>query len=169
MSNLFSRSVVSNSLWPHELQHARVPYLSLSPAVCSDSSIDSVMPSNYLILCHPFSSCPQSFPVSGSFPMSQLFASGGQSIGASGSVLPMNIQCWFPLGLTGFISLLSEGLSRIFSSTAIWKHQFFGAQPSLYGPTPTFIHDNWKNQSFDYVREGLTMSDLWWQNDVSAF
>ena len=127
--------------------------------------------------CHPtisssvttFSSWLQSFPVSGSLQMSQLFISGGQSIGASGSVLPMNIQCWFPLGLTGLIALLSKGFSRVFSSAAVWKHKFFGAQPSLNGPTPTFIHDYWKNHSFDYVREGLTMSDLWWQSDVSVF
>ena len=75
--------------------------------------IESVMPSNHLILCRPFSSCPQSFPASGSFPMSQLFASGSQSVGVSASVLPMNIQRWFPLGLTGSISLLSKGLSRV--------------------------------------------------------
>ena len=82
----------------------------------------------------PFSSCLQSFPASGSFPMNRLFTSGGQSIGASAStsVLPMSIQCCFPLGLTGFISLLSEGLSRVFSSTTIRKHQFFSAQPSLW-------------------------------------
>ena len=80
-----------------------------------------------------FSSCPQSFPASGSFPMSRLFASGGQNIGASASapVLPMNIQGWFPLGLTGFISLQSKGFSRVFSSTTFWKHQFFSAQLSL--------------------------------------
>ena len=92
--------------------------------------------------CHPtisssaslFSSCPKSFPASGSFPMSRLFTSGGQSIGASAStsVLPMNIQGWFPLGLTGLISLLSRGLSTVLSSTTIWKHQFFGTQPSLW-------------------------------------
>ena len=82
----------------------------------------------------PFSSCLQSFPVSGSFPVSQFFTSGGQSIGASASasVLPMNIQDWFPLGLTSLISLLFKGLSRVFSSTTVWKHQFFGAQPSLW-------------------------------------
>ena len=82
----------------------------------------------------PFSSCPQSFPASGSFPMSQLFTLGGQSIGisASASVLPMNIQGWFPLGLTGWISLLSKGLSRVFSNTTIQKHQSFSAQPSLW-------------------------------------
>ena len=79
----------------------------------------------------PFSSCPQSFPASGSFPMSRLFTSGGQSIGASASVLPMTIQDWFPLGLTGWISLLSKGLARVFSNNTAQKHQFFGAQLSL--------------------------------------
>ena len=79
-----------------------------------------------------FSSCPPPFPALGSFPVRQLFASGGQSIGASVSVLPMSIQGWFPLGLTGFISFLSKGLSRVFSSTAVWKYQFFSAQPSLW-------------------------------------
>ena len=80
----------------------------------------------------PFSSCCQSFPASGSFPMSWHFASGGQSIGASASVLPMKIQGWFPLILTGFISLQTEGLSRVFSSTTVWRYQFFGTQPSLW-------------------------------------
>ena len=95
--------------------------------------IDSVMPSNHLILCRSFS-CPQFPPASGSFPVSQLFKSAGQSIGtsASASVLPMNIQGWFPLGLTGLISLQSKGLSRVFSSTIVQKHQFFGLQPSLW-------------------------------------
>ena len=97
-------------------------------------SIELVMLSNHLA---PFSSCPQSFPASGSFPVSQLFAWGTESIGISASVLPMNIQCWFPLGLTGLIFWLSKGLSRVFSSTTIWKHQFFGAQP--YGPTLTWL------------------------------
>ena len=93
-------------------------------------SIESVVPSNHLI---PFSSCPQSFPASGSFLMSQLFASGGQSIGvsASTSVLPMNTQDWFPLGWTGWISLQSKGLSRVFSNTTVQKHQFFWTQLSL--------------------------------------
>ena len=97
-------------------------------------SIELVMPSNHLILCHPFSSCPQTFPESGSFPMNQLFTSDCQSIGASAlaSVLPMDIQGWFPLGLTGLISLLSKGLSRVFSSNTIQKHQFFITQPSLW-------------------------------------
>ena len=104
-------------------------------AVCSNSC-----PLNQW--CHPaisssvapISSCLQSFPASGSFPMSQLFTSGGQSIvaPASASVLPMNIQSWFPLGLIGLISLLSKWLSRVFSSTTTWNHQFFGAQPSLW-------------------------------------
>ena len=92
-------------------------------------SIELVMPSNHLIL---FSSCLQSFPASGSFPMSWLFASGGQSIGASASVPPMNIQDWSPLGWTSWISLQSKGLSRVFSSTTIQKHQSFSAQPSLW-------------------------------------
>ena len=97
-------------------------------------SIELVMPSNHLFLCSPFSSCLQSFPASGSFLMSRLFASGGQSTGASASasVLPMNSQDWFPLGLTGWISLPSKGLSRVFSSTTIGKHQFFSAQPFLW-------------------------------------
>ena len=96
-------------------------------------SIESVMPSNNLILCCTFFSYLQSFLVSGSFPMSQLFASSGQSIGvsASASVLPMNIQDWFPLGWTGCISLQSEGLSRVFPNTTVQKHQFFSAQLSL--------------------------------------
>ena len=110
------------------------PGLHISLNLLKLTSIESVMPSNYLILCRPFSSCLQSFPVSGSFPMSQLFESGIQSIGASASapVLPMNIQGWFLLGLTDLISLLSRGLSRVFFSTTVWKQQFFGAQPSLW-------------------------------------
>jgi len=96
----------------------------------------------------PFSSCLQSFPTSGSFQMSQLCTLGDQSIGVSASVLPMNIQDWFPLGWTGWISLLSKGLSRVFSNTTVQKHQFFGAQ-LLYSPTLTLIHDYWKNHSFN--------------------
>jgi len=97
-------------------------------------SIESVMSSNHLILVVPFSSCPQSLPASGSFPVSQFFTSGGQSIGVSASalVLPMNIQDWFPLGWTGLISLQSKGLSRVFSNTTVQKHQFFGTQFSLW-------------------------------------
>ena len=117
----------------HGLQRDRLPCLSLSPGICSDSHPLSQW--CYLTISSsaaPFSFCLQSFPVWGSFPTSQLFISGGQSTGASASVLPMNIQSWFPLGLTGLISLLSKGLSRIFSSTMIWKHKFFSAHSSLY-------------------------------------
>ena len=125
---------MSDSLLPHGLQHTRLTYPSLTPRVCSNSC-------PLRQWCHPTMSssvthfpCNQSFPESGSFPMSQLFASGGQSNGASASasVLPMNIQGWFPSGLTGVISLQSKGLSRVFSSTTVWKHQFFSAQPSLW-------------------------------------
>ena len=107
---------------------------TISQSLLKLTSIGSVMPSNHLILCHPLFLLPQSFPASESFPRSQLFASGEQSIGASPSalVLPMIIHCWFPLGLTGLISLLSRGLSKVFSSTTIGKHQFFSAQPSLW-------------------------------------
>ena len=129
----FSHSVMSNSLLPRGLQHTRLPCPSLTPRACSNS-LESVMPSNHLILCCPFSYHFQSFPAPGSFPMSQFFTSDGQSIGvsASASVLPMNIQDWFPLGLTGWISLQSKGLSRVFSNTTIQRHQFFGAQLSLW-------------------------------------
>ena len=121
-------------LWPHQLQHVRLPYPSLPPGVCSNSCPLSRW-------CHPtisssvtpFSSCPQSFPASGAFLLSQLFTSGGQSIGASASasVLLMTIQGLFPLELTGLISLQSKELSRVFPSTTVQKHQFFGAQLSL--------------------------------------
>ena len=121
-------------LWPHEAQHTRHPCPSLTPGVYLNSCPLSQQ-------CHPtilpsvvsFSSCPQSFPASGSFQMNQLFAWGGQSIGvsASASVLPMNIQDWFPLVLTDWISLQCKRLSRVFSNTTIQKHQFFSAQLSL--------------------------------------
>ena len=130
----FSRSVMFDSLWPNGLQHTRLPCPSPTPAACSN-----LCPLSWW--CHPtisssvvpFSSCLQSCPASGSFPMSQFFASGGQSIGvsASASVIPMNIQDWSPLGWTGWISLQSKGLSRVFSNTTVQKHQFFGTQPSL--------------------------------------
>ena len=146
----FSHSVMSDSLWPHRLQHARPPCPSPTPGVYPNSCSLSRW-------CHPaisssvvpFSSCLQSFPASGSFSMSLLFVSGGQSIGASASALPMNFQSWFPLGLTGLISLLSKGLSRVFFSVTVQKHQLFSAQ-LLYGPTLTSIHNYWKNHSFDY-------------------
>ena len=140
---------MSDSLWPHELQDARLFCSSLSPGACSNSC-----PLSWW--CHPsisssdtpFSSHLQSFPSSESFPMSGLFASGGQSIGTSASVLPVTIWSWFPLGLTGLISLLSKGLSRVFCSATIQKHQFFGLS-HLYGTTLTSVHDYWKNHSFD--------------------
>ena len=112
--------------------------------------IKSVMPSNHLILCCPLSSCLQSFPASGSFPMSQFFASADQSIGvsASVSVLPMNIQDWFPLGWTGWISLESKGLSRVFSNTTVQKHNS-SALGFLHSPTLTSIRDHWKKHSLD--------------------
>ena len=119
----------------------------------------SVMPSNHLILCHPFSSCLKSFPAWASFQMSQLFPSGGQSIGASASVsvLPMSIQGWFPLRLTGLISVLSKGLSSVFSNTTAWKHQFLGAQPSLWSCL-TSVQDYWKDHSLDHTDLGKVMS-----------
>ena len=139
----FSHSVVSDSLWPHWLQHTRPPCPSSTPRAYWTSC-----PSNQW--CHltisssvvPFSSCLQSFPASGPFQMSQLFTSGGQSIGlsASVSVLPMNIQGWFPLGWTGWMSLQSKGLSRVFSSTTVQKHQFFSFS-FLYSAITTSIHN----------------------------
>ena len=130
----FSCSVVSNSLRPHELQHARPPCPSPTPGVHSNPCPSSQW-CHAIILSSvvPFSSCPQSFPASGSFPVSQLFSLGGQSIGVtdSTSVLPMNTQDWSPLGWTGWISLLPKGPSRVFSNTTVQKHQFFGAQLSL--------------------------------------
>ena len=108
--------------------------LTIPKSLLKFMSIELVMPSNYVIPCSCFSYCSESFSVSGSFPVSQLFASGGQSIGASASALvfPVNVQGWFPLGLTGLISLLSKGLLRLFSSTTVQNLQFFGAQPSLW-------------------------------------
>jgi len=147
----FSCLVMSDSLQPHGLQHARLPCPSPTPRAYSNSCSSSQW-------CHPtilssvvsFSSCLQSFPASGSFPVSQFFTSGGQSIGvsASASVPPMNIQDWFPLEWTGGISLQSKGLSRVFSNTTVQKHPFFGAQ-LFFGPALTSIHDHWKNHSLD--------------------
>ena len=138
---LFRCSVISNSLWPHGLQHSRLPCPSPSPRACSNSCPLSWWCHPTISSVVPFSSCPQSFPASRSFPMSRLFASGGQSIGASTSVFPINVQSWFPLGLTGLISLQSKGLSRVFSNTTIRKHQFFSTQPSLWSSL-TSVHDS---------------------------
>ena len=130
----FSCTVMSDSLWPHEPQHTRPPSPSPAPRVypnpCPLNRWCNLTISSSVI---PFSSCPQSFPASGSLQMSQLFASGGQSIGvsASTSVLPMNTQNLSPLGWTGWISLQSKGLSGVFSNTTVQKHQFFGTQLSL--------------------------------------
>ena len=146
----FSHSVVFYSLPPHGLQHTSLP-VHYQPRVYSNSC-----PMSWW--CHPtisssvvpFSSCLQFLPGSGSFPMSQLFASGGQSTGlsASESVLPINIQDWFPLGLTSWISLQSKGLSRVLSNTTVQKHQFYGAQ-LFHSPTLTSMHDHRKNHSLD--------------------
>ena len=147
----FRYSVLSDSLWPHGLQHARFPCPSTTPRVhpnscplswwCYPTISSSVV---------PFSSCPKSFPASGSFPMSQLFTSGGQSIGVSGStsVLPVNTQDWSPLGWTGWLSLQSKGLSRVFS-----KSQFKSISSSvlsfLYSPILISIHDYFIKHIFD--------------------
>ena len=166
-----------DSLQPHGLQHIRLPFPLLSPEACSNSCPLSQW-------CHPtisssiapFSSCLLSFSAPGSFLTSRLFASGGQSIGASPSapVLPMNIQDWFPLGLTGLISSLSKGFSRVFSSITVWKNQFFSAQPSLSIFTPKLslvLRAQWKTKStrketswrenpaslFHFVKQG------WWE------
>ena len=144
----FSRSVMSESLHPHWLQHARLRCPSPTPRACSNSCPLTQW-------CHPtisssvvpFSSCLQSFPPSGSFPVNLFFASGGQSIGVSASVLPMNIQDWFPFGWTGWISLQPKRLSRVFSNTTVRKHQFVSAQPSL-----------WPNSQHPYMTTGKTIA-----------
>ena len=155
---------MSDSLWPQELQHARLPCPSQIPRVCSN-----LCPSSQW--CHPaisssvitFSFCPQSLPASGSFPMSQLFTSGGQSIGvaASASVLPMNTQDWSPLGWTGWIPC-SPRDSQESSPTPQFKSINFSVLSFLHSPTLTSIHDHWKNHSLDQM-------DLCWQSNVSAF
>ena len=157
-------SVMSDSLWPHRLQCTRLPCPSLSPRACSNSCplsqwCHSTISSSVTLL----SSCSQFFPASGSFPISWLFESVVESFGASAwaSVLPKNIQGWFPLGLTGLTSLLSKELSRVFSSPTVQKCQS-SALSLLYGLTPSSINDYWKNHSSDYM-------DLCWQSDISAF
>ena len=160
----FSRSVVSYSLRPHELQHARPPCPSPTPGVYSNSCPSSRW-------CHPAISssvipssfCPQSLPASGSFPMSQLFTWGGQSTGvsASASALLMNTQDWSPLGWTGWISLQSKRLPRV-SPTPQFKSINSSVLSFLHSPTVTSIHDHWKNHSLDQM-------DLCWQSNVSAF
>ena len=154
---------MSDSLQPHGLQHTRLPCPTPTPGACPNSCASTRW-------CHPtisssvfpFSSCLQSFPTSGSFQMSQFFASGGQSIGvsASESVLPMNIQDWFPLELTGWISLQSKELSRVFSNITVQKHQFFSTQLSLV------------QLSHPYMTTGKTTALTRWTfvaSNVSAF
>ena len=146
---LFNCYVDSDSLWPHGLQHDRLPCPSPTPGAYSNSCPLSRW-------CHPtisssvvpFSSCLHSFPAAGSFPMSQFFASGSQSIGALASVLTMNVQDWFLLGLTGWISLKSKRLSRSFSTPQFKSIKSLGLS-FLYSPTLISIHDYWKNHSFD--------------------
>ena len=166
----WSFSSVQFSLFSHvwlfatyELQHARPPWPSLTPGIYSKLCPLSLW-------CHPTISSsiipfshPRSCPAWGTFQMNQLFTWGGQSIGVSASisVLPMNIQDWFPLWWTGWISLQSKGLSKVFSNTTIKKHQFFGAH-CLYSLALTSIHDYWENRSLDYT-------DICWQSNVSAF
>ena len=159
---MFCHLVMSKPLWPNGLQHARLPCPSSSPRACSNlcplSRWSHPTISSSVV---PFFSHLHSFLASESFPMSQFFASGGQSVGASASVLPVNIQDWFPLGWTGLISLKSKRLSRVFSNTTVQKHQFFSTQLSLW--SNSHIHRQpLKNHSFDYM-------EICWQSKVSAF
>ena len=161
----FSRSVLSNSWRPHEMQHTRLPCPSPTPWACSKSFPLSQW-------CHPtvsssvipFSSRLQSFPASGTFQMSQFLASDGQSIGVSAwaSLLPMNSQDWFPLGWTGWISLQSKGLSRLFSNTTVQKHQFLQLS-FLYGPT---IHDYRALKEGDFQLSWSWESWVWAQDRI---
>ena len=159
---LFSCSVMSDSFQLHRLQHVRLPCVLHHLLELAQTHVHWVGDAN-LSSVFPSSSCLQSFSASGSFLISQLFASGGQSIGALAlaSVLPKNIQKWFPLGLTGLISFMSKGLSKS-SPTPQFKNINSMAVSFLYDPTLTSIHDYWVNHSFDYI-------DLCWQSNVSAF
>ena len=155
---------MSNSLWPHGLKHSRFFCSSPSPGACSNSfPLSQWWYKTILSSVIPFYSCLQSLPASGSFPMSWLFPSGGQSIGASASasVLPINIRGWFTLGLTGLISFQSKGLSSVFSNTTVQKHQSFGAQPPLWSNSHIHI---WL-----LVKPQLGLSRPLLQSYVSAF
>ena len=146
---------MSDSLWPHGLQHARLPCPSPTLGACSDSCpLSQWCHPTISSSANPFSSCLQSFPASGSFPVNQFFSSGGQSIGASAlaSVLPMNIQDWFPLGCTGWISLQSKGLSRAFSNNTVQKHWSFTPQFSLWS----------KSHIHPYMTTGKTIALIKW-------
>ena len=150
----FSRSVVSDSLWPHESQHARPPCPSPTPGVCSNSCpLSWWCPPTISSSVIPFSSCFQSFPAPGSFLRSQFFTSE--------DVIPMNIQAWSPLGWTGWISLQSKGLSRVSSNTTVQKHQFFSAQ--LYLWSNSHIH------TWPLEKPKPWLVDLCWQSNVSSF
>ena len=154
---------MSDSLWPHGLQHARLPSPSPAPGACSNSCPSkSVMPSYHLILCRPLLLLPSIFPSIGSFPVSQFFASGGQSIGVSAlaSVLPMNTQDWFPLGWTGWISLQSKGLSRVFFNTFSNNTPFCTCY--LFSWCPQVSHSAFPDLSFLIcMQKGLTRCLLW--------
>ena len=163
---------MSDSLQPHGLQHARLLCPSPSPRVFKFMSIESVMPSNHLILCHPFLLLPSIFPTPGSFPTSWLFPSCGQSIGASASasVLPMNIWGWFPLGLTGLISFCPRG-SQESSRAPQFKSNNFLALNLLYGPPLTSVHDRRNINNLRYTddttlmaksKEELKIGAIWW-------
>jgi len=135
---------------PWTIAHQASVSFTISQSLLKPLCIESVMPPTISSSATPFSSCLQSFPASGSFLMSWLFTSGGQSAGAPASVLPMNIQGSFPLGLTGCISLQSKGLSRVFSNTTVQKHSFFGTQPS-FTALLSYPYWHWKKHSFDYT------------------
>ena len=153
---------MSDSLQPHGLQHARLPCPLLPSRVCSNSRpLSRWCCLTISSSAAPFSFCRQSLPAPGSFPMTRIFASGSQRIGASASVLPKNIQGWFPLGLTVLTSLLFRGLSIVFSNTTFNKHQFFSSQPSLWFNSHIHAWLLEKPQSWLY--------DLFWKSDVSAF
>ena len=142
---LFGCSIACDTVTPWTVACQASLSFTVSQSLLKLMSIESVMSSNHLILCRPLSFYPQSLPASGSFPVSQLFVSGGQSIGvcASVSVLPVNIQGWSPSGWTGLICLLFKGLSRVFSCTTVLKHQFFSAQPSYMTTGNTIALTRW--------------------------
>ena len=155
---------MSDSLRPHGLQHARPPYPSPTRGVYPNSCpLSQWCPPTISPSVVTLSSCLQSFPASGFFPMSQFITSGGQSIGVSASalVLPVNIQDWFPSGWTSWISLLSKRLSRVFSNTTVQSINS-SVLSFLYSPPLTSIHDHWENHSFDWM-------ELCWQSNFSAF
>ena len=157
-----AQQILSDSLEPHGLQHARITCPSPSPKVCSNSCpLSWWCYPTISFSATPFSFCFQFFPASEYFPVGLLFASGNQSIRASVSVLPVNIQDWSPLGWIGWISLQSKWLLRVFSNTTVQKHQFFWCS-AFFTVQLTSIHNHWKNHSLD-------QTDLCWQSNVSAF